>query len=87
MNVIPWLVAGGLAGWAAGRLMQAPGGAPVYVALGVVGAFLGGWLLGPMMGTGPIDQSDFGLASLAVSLLGALVMLILAATAQRAAGR
>ena len=36
---------------------------------------LGGWLLAPLFGTGTINQNDFSLGSLVVSLLGAVILL------------
>jgi uncharacterized membrane protein YeaQ/YmgE (transglycosylase-associated protein family) len=45
------------------------------VVVGIVGALLGGWLLAPLFGTGTINQNDFSISSLLVSLLGAVVLL------------
>jgi uncharacterized membrane protein YeaQ/YmgE (transglycosylase-associated protein family) len=45
------------------------------VVVGIIGAMLGGWLLAPMFGTGTINTSDFSLAGLLVSLLGAVILL------------
>ncbi len=88
MYFIPWLVVGGLAGWIAGRLMRGPGGVPGQVAVGAIGALLGGWLLGPMMGAGTLQQDGgIGFANLGVSLLGALNLLVLVKLAQQATGR
>lgn len=87
MYLVPWLVAGALAGWIAGRLMRCPGGAPGQVAVGMIGALLGGWLLGPMMGTGPIQQGSFGLSSLGVALLGAFNLAALVKLAQQGIAR
>ena len=43
--------------------------------VGIVGAFVGGWLLAPMFGAGTINQNDFSVGGLAVSLLGAVILL------------
>jgi uncharacterized membrane protein YeaQ/YmgE (transglycosylase-associated protein family) len=77
MNLIIWLVVGGLVGWVASLLMRtdAQQGLILNVVVGIVGAFLGGLLLAPMFGTGTINSSDFSLPSLGVSLLGAVVLL------------
>jgi uncharacterized membrane protein YeaQ/YmgE (transglycosylase-associated protein family) len=77
MNLLVWLVVGGLVGWVASMLMRTDGqqGILLNVVVGIVGAFLGGWLLAPMFGTGTINQSDFSLGSLVVSLLGAVILL------------
>jgi uncharacterized membrane protein YeaQ/YmgE (transglycosylase-associated protein family) len=84
MNIIVWLVVGGLVGWVAGRLMGGSKGIVMNVVVGVVGAFLGGWLLGPMLGASTINQGDFSLASLAVSVIGAVILLAMANLLRRA---
>ena len=74
--LIVWLVVGGLVGWVAILLLQGGGsGIILNVVIGIVGAFLGGWLLGPYFHAGTINQHDFSLPSLAVSLLGAVILL------------
>jgi uncharacterized membrane protein YeaQ/YmgE (transglycosylase-associated protein family) len=45
------------------------------VVVGIVGAFLGGWLLSPLFGTGTINANDFTLSSLLMSFLGAVILL------------
>lgn len=77
MNIIVWLVVGGLIGWAASRVMRADGqqGVVLNVVVGIVGAALGGWLLSPFVGVGTINQSNFSAGALVVSFLGAVVLL------------
>jgi len=77
MNIIIWLVVGGVIGWLASIMMKTDGqqGIILNVVVGVVGALLGGFLLAPMFGTGTINQNDFSLPSLGVSLLGAVILL------------
>lgn len=77
MNLLAWLVVGGLVGWIASLLMKtdAQQGILLNVVVGIVGAFLGGWVLAPMFGTGTINQADFSIGSLVVSLLGAVILL------------
>ena len=75
MNIIIWLVVGGLIGWVASMLMRTPEGILMNVVVGIVGAFIGGWLLSPYFGGGPINAQDFSLPSLVVSLLGAIILL------------
>jgi len=45
--------------------------------VGIVGAVLGGWLLSGVFGAGSINQGDFSVAGLMVSLLGAIILLFL----------
>lgn len=77
MNIIIWLVVGGLIGWVASMIMKTDGqqGILLNVVVGIIGAFLGGFLLGPMFGTGTLNQGDFSMSGLLVSLAGAIILL------------
>ncbi len=77
MNFIIWIVIGGIRGWIASMIMRtnAQQGMFLNVVVGIIGALLGGWLLAPLFGTGTINQNDFSLVSLVVSLLGAVILL------------
>ncbi len=77
INIIIWLVVGGILGWLASIVMKtdAQQGIILNVVVGIVGAVLGGWLLAPLFGTGTINQDNLSLASLAVSFLGAVILL------------
>ena len=77
MNFIIWIVIGGILGWIASMIMRTneQQGLLLNVGVGIVGALLGGWLLAPLFGTGTMNQNDFSLGSLIVSLLGAVVLL------------
>lgn len=77
MNIIIWLVVGGLIGWLASRIMNtdAQQGIGLNVVVGVIGALLAGWLITPLVGGTTINQGDFSLSGLVVSLLGAIVLL------------
>jgi uncharacterized membrane protein YeaQ/YmgE (transglycosylase-associated protein family) len=77
MNIIIWLFVGGLIGWVASMIMKtnAEQGALLNIIVGIMGAMLGGWLISPLIGAGTINQSDFSLGGLLVSLVGAIVLL------------
>jgi uncharacterized membrane protein YeaQ/YmgE (transglycosylase-associated protein family) len=75
MNIIIWLVAGGLIGWAASAVMRTREGLFLNVVIGIAGAVLGGWFLSPLVGVSTINQSNFSPAGLIVSFLGALILL------------
>lgn len=89
MNIIIWLVVGGLIGWVASMLMRTDGqqGVILNVVVGVIGALIGGWLLAPMLGGGTINQNDFSLSSLGVSLLGAVILLAVVNLVRRGSPR
>jgi len=73
MNIIIWLVVGGLIGWIASKIMNtdAQQGVVLNVIVGIIGAVIGGFVAGH----GTINSNDFSLMSLGVSLLGAIILL------------
>lgn len=77
MNFIIWLVVGGLIGWVASMIMKtdAQQGIILNVVVGIVGAFIGGWLISPLLGVPSINQDTFSIGALGVSLLGAIILL------------
>ena len=79
MSFIAWVIVGGLLGWLASMIMgtNERQGKFLNVIVGIVGAFLGGLVLAPMFGTGTINQYDFSVGSLVVSLLGAVILLFI----------
>jgi uncharacterized membrane protein YeaQ/YmgE (transglycosylase-associated protein family) len=85
MNIIVWLVVGGLIGWAASTLMRTPEGILLNVVVGIVGAALGGWFLSPLVGVSTINQSNFSGPSLLVSFLGAVILLVIVNLVRRGA--
>ena len=89
MNVVIWLVVGGLVGWVASLLMRtdARQGVVMNVVVGIVGAFLGGWILSPLVGGGTINQADFSVLGLLVSLGGAVGLLAIVNLVRRGATR
>jgi uncharacterized membrane protein YeaQ/YmgE (transglycosylase-associated protein family) len=83
MNIMVWLVVGGLIGWAASSLMRTQEGILLNVVVGIVGAALGGWLASPLVGVATINQNSFNLPSLVLSFLGAVLLLIVVNFTQR----
>jgi uncharacterized membrane protein YeaQ/YmgE (transglycosylase-associated protein family) len=77
MNLIIWLVVGGVLGWLASIIMRtdAQQGIVLNVVVGIVGAALAGWLISPLLGVGTINMNEFSFGALLVSLLGAIVLL------------
>jgi uncharacterized membrane protein YeaQ/YmgE (transglycosylase-associated protein family) len=77
INFIVWIIVGGLLGWIASMIMRtdAQQGPLLNIIVGIVGAFLAGLILNPLIGGGNINSGDFSLSGLLVSLLGAIVLL------------
>jgi uncharacterized membrane protein YeaQ/YmgE (transglycosylase-associated protein family) len=77
MNLILWLIVGGLIGWLASRITNtdAQQGIGLNMVVGIVGALLAGWLITPLVGDATINQGDFSFSGLVISLLGAIILL------------
>ena len=77
MNFIIWLIVGGIVGWLASMIMKtdAQQGIILNVIVGIVGSFLGGWLIAPLLGTGTVNSGDFSIMGLVSSLIGAVILL------------
>jgi uncharacterized membrane protein YeaQ/YmgE (transglycosylase-associated protein family) len=89
MGFILWLVVGGIVGWVASLIMRtdAQQGIILNIVVGIVGALLGGWFLSPLLGAGTINQGELSIASLGVSLLGAIILLAIVNLIRRGTAR
>ncbi len=74
MGIILWIVFGALAGWIASIIMKtdAQQGGWANIAVGIVGAMIGGFLMSFFGQTG---VTGFNLYSLLVAVLGAVVFI------------
>ena len=86
MGIIIWLIMGGVVGWIASMIMgnEAQQGIILNVVVGIVGALIGGWLIGPMVGAGSINEG-ITVMSFVVSLIGAVILLAILGLIQRSA--
>jgi uncharacterized membrane protein YeaQ/YmgE (transglycosylase-associated protein family) len=77
LNFLVWIVAGALIGWVASIIMRTNSrqGTIADIAVGIVGAFVGGYLLSPLFNVSTINQGNFSLPALLVSLGGAVILL------------
>lgn len=76
MGILSWIIVGGLAGWLASVLTGKDNklGIPGNVIVGILGAFLGGFI-SSLVGGPDRDLGDPDLASFLVAVLGAVVLL------------
>jgi len=76
MGIIIWLIVGGIVGWLASIVMRrdAQQGILLNIVVGIVGALIGGWLIGPLLGAGSINDG-ITIMSFVVSLIGAIILL------------
>ena len=77
MGIILWLIIGGVVGWLASIVMKrdASQGIILNIVVGIVGAMLGGWLIGPLVGAPSINSGVISIPSLLVSFIGAVILL------------
>ena len=90
INFILWLIVGGIIGWVASMIMHtdAQQGMLLNIVVGIVGAFLGGFifrLLG--LGGATINNSAFSLPALLTSLVGAVILLGIVNLVRRGSAR
>ena len=79
-----WILLGLLAGSLAKFLVPGrdPPGCIVTILLGIIGAFVGG-LIGSFVGWGKVTQGSFDLRSIAVAVVGAIVVLLVGRVLRR----
>jgi uncharacterized membrane protein YeaQ/YmgE (transglycosylase-associated protein family) len=87
INFIVWLIVGAIIGWVASQLMGRREGLILNIIVGIVGAFIAGLVLTPLLGIPTINQNNFSLPGLIVSLLGAIILLAVVSIFQRASRR
>ncbi len=89
MNFLIWLVVGGLIGWIASKVMNtdAQQGVILNIVVGIVGAFLGGMLISPLVGVPTINQNALSVGALLVSLVGAIILLAIVNLVRRGKAR
>jgi uncharacterized membrane protein YeaQ/YmgE (transglycosylase-associated protein family) len=73
-NIIVWLILGGISGWIASKITgnDENMGIGLNLVVGIVGAFVGGWLAG-IFGLGP--ATGLNLWSFVISIVGSVILL------------
>ena len=79
-----WILLGLVAGTLAKFLVPGrdPSGCIVTIVLGIVGAFIGGWI-GTRVGWGTVTTGSFDFRSIALATAGAIVLLLLGRVVRR----
>ena len=82
MGLIIWLVIGGIIGWLASMVMKTDGqqGIILNVVVGIIGSFLGGWLIAPLIG-------GSGVMGYVSAFLGAIILLAIVNLVRRGSVR
>lgn len=74
MNIIIWIIFGAVVGWLAGIVMKTDHGMVEDIILGILGAFIGGFIMNSM---GQPGVTGFNLYSIVVAVIGASVLIFL----------
>jgi uncharacterized membrane protein YeaQ/YmgE (transglycosylase-associated protein family) len=75
MSILAWIVLGGISGWIGSLLVNKTGeGLLRDILLGIVGAFIGGWVF---TAAGYAGVTGLNLWSFAVAILGSVIFLVL----------
>ena len=85
MGIILWLIIGGIVGWLASIIMRtdAQQGIFLNIIVGIIGAVIGGLILG----RGNINNAGLSVSTFLVSLLGAIVLLAIVNLVRRGSVR
>jgi uncharacterized membrane protein YeaQ/YmgE (transglycosylase-associated protein family) len=84
MNLIIYLIAGAIVGYIASRIMKTNSqqGLILDIVVGVIGAFLAGYFISPILKIGTINDA-ITLPTMLVTLLGSVILLAIVRLIQR----
>ena len=75
MGIVIWIIVGGIAGFVASKVLTGKGMGLLWdIVVGILGAFLGGWLAG-LVGL-PVDTGSFTVGGLLAAFVGAVILLV-----------
>lgn len=72
MNIFYWIILGAVAGWIADTVMKSAHSMLEDIVLGIIGAFVGGFIMNSF---GQPGVTGFNLYSLIVALIGAIILI------------
>jgi uncharacterized membrane protein YeaQ/YmgE (transglycosylase-associated protein family) len=75
MGILVWIVVGGIAGFVASKVITGKGMGLIWdIGVGILGAFLGGWLAG-LAGI-PVSTGTFTISGVLTAFVGAIILLV-----------
>jgi len=74
MNILIYLIAAAVIGWVATEILHDRSNLLINIVVAVVGAFLAGYFLSPILGVGTINDA-ITIPTMLVTLLGAIILL------------
>jgi uncharacterized membrane protein YeaQ/YmgE (transglycosylase-associated protein family) len=76
MNIIIYLVVAAIIGWVATEIMHDRSNLLINIIVAIVGAFLAGYFISPLIGVGTINDA-ITIPTMLVTLLGAIILIAL----------
>lgn len=74
MNIFLWIILGAIAGWLADIIMASSHGMLEDIILGIIGAFVGGFIFNSF---GQPGVTGFNIYSILVAVIGAIILIFL----------
>lgn len=74
MNILIYLVVAAIIGWVATEIMHDRSNLLINIVVAVIGAFLAGWFISPLLKVGTINDA-ITVPTMLVTLLGAIILL------------
>jgi uncharacterized membrane protein YeaQ/YmgE (transglycosylase-associated protein family) len=75
MAIVVWIIVGAIAGFVAGKVVTGKGMGLLWdIVVGILGAFLGGWLAGLVGIT--VRTGEFTISGLLSAFVGAVILLV-----------
>jgi uncharacterized membrane protein YeaQ/YmgE (transglycosylase-associated protein family) len=74
MNIIIYLVVAAVIGWVASVIMKDRASVLINIIVAIVGAFIAGWFISPLLNVGTINDA-ITLPTMLVTLLGAIILI------------
>jgi uncharacterized membrane protein YeaQ/YmgE (transglycosylase-associated protein family) len=75
VGIIAWIVLGAIAGWITNLIMGGGEGILLTIILGIVGAIVGGYLAGTVLGIA--DVTGVNVESIVVAVVGAIIVVVI----------
>ncbi|HEX5548545.1 MAG TPA: GlsB/YeaQ/YmgE family stress response membrane protein [Ktedonobacterales bacterium] len=77
MNILAWIIVGGIAGWLASLVVEGTGlGILGDIIAGIVGALIGGFIVSLLL-PGSFGFTGFNIGSLIIAFIGAVILLLI----------
>jgi len=75
MGILVWIIVGAIAGYVASKVLSGKGMGLLWdIVVGILGAFLGGWLAS-LVGI-PVSTGTFTVSGLLAAFVGAIILLV-----------